>query len=158
MFMIELDIPGFGEIALEHLVMDYNGTLACDGLPVDGVKERFQLLAPHLRLHVITADTFGQVKSRLRDWECTIKILESKDQAREKLDYVKQLGAEKCASLGNGRNDRYMLEASSLGVAVMLEEGTAKDALSSADILLPGILSALDLFLNPLRLTAGLRS
>ena len=28
--MIELDIPGFGQRALHHLVLDYNGTLAID--------------------------------------------------------------------------------------------------------------------------------
>ncbi len=28
--MIQLTIPDFGELHLTHLVMDYNGTLACD--------------------------------------------------------------------------------------------------------------------------------
>jgi soluble P-type ATPase len=30
--MQSTQIPGFGELTLEHLVLDYNGTLAVDGL------------------------------------------------------------------------------------------------------------------------------
>ena len=30
--MIEIDIPGWGELRLHFLVTDYNGTLACDGI------------------------------------------------------------------------------------------------------------------------------
>ena len=35
--MIDVAIPGFGRLALEHLVCDYNGTLARDGVLLDGV-------------------------------------------------------------------------------------------------------------------------
>ena len=27
--MLQIDIPGFGEVKLEHAVFDYNGKLAC---------------------------------------------------------------------------------------------------------------------------------
>ena len=37
--MIEIDVPGFGALRLEHLVLDYNGTLACDGMLLEGVHE-----------------------------------------------------------------------------------------------------------------------
>jgi soluble P-type ATPase len=57
--MIEIDIPGFGELSLEHLVLDYNGTLAIDGYPVPGIEFRLQALSERLKLHVVTADTFG---------------------------------------------------------------------------------------------------
>ena len=29
--MFEIDIPGFDQLHIEHVVMDYNGTLALDG-------------------------------------------------------------------------------------------------------------------------------
>ena len=35
--MIAVDIPGYGPLRLEHLVMDYNGTLAVDGEIAAGV-------------------------------------------------------------------------------------------------------------------------
>lgn len=29
--MLDIDIPGFGHLHLQHLVLDFNGTLALDG-------------------------------------------------------------------------------------------------------------------------------
>ena len=65
--MIEIDIPGFGRLRLEYLILDYNGTIAVDGQPVQGVKERLTALARHIEIHVLTADTFGGVKKKLSD-------------------------------------------------------------------------------------------
>jgi soluble P-type ATPase len=156
--MLQIDIPDFGQLQLEHLVMDYNGTMAVDGVPVQGIRRRVEKLAEHVQVHVITADTFGKVRSELEDWACSVKILGQEDQVGQKLAFIRELGAERCVCIGNGRNDRMMLEAAALGLAVMLEEGTSRESLLSADIALPGIVPALDLLLNPLRLTATLRS
>ena len=156
--MMQLTIPDFGELQLTHLVMDYNGTLACDGIPVPGIKERFAALSRELSLQVITADTFGRVHSDLEGWPCSVQVLPTGNQAEQKLAFVRELGAQSCACLGNGRNDRLMLEAAAFGVAVLLDEGVAREALLAADIVTPGILPALDLLLHPLRLTATLRS
>ncbi|MFP4393055.1 MAG: HAD family hydrolase [Desulfohalobiaceae bacterium] len=156
--MLQINIPDFGNLPLEHLVMDYNGTLAVDGEPVPGVRERVSELAEKVQVHVITADTFGKVQAKLQGWACSVKILGQEDQVGQKLAFVQELGADKCACIGNGRNDRMMLEAAALGLAVMLEEGTSRQCVLAADIVLPGIVPALDLLLNPLRLTATLRS
>jgi len=43
--MLEIDIPGYRALRLVHLVLDYNGTLACDGALVDGVGDRLAALA-----------------------------------------------------------------------------------------------------------------
>jgi soluble P-type ATPase len=158
MDMLEIDIPGLGQLQLEQLVMDYNGTVAVDGEPVTGVRERVDQLAEQVQVHVITADTFGKVQARLEDWACSVKILGKEDQVGQKLAFVQELGADNCVCIGNGRNDRMMLEAAALGLAVMLDEGTSRECLLSADIALPGIVPALDLLLHPLRLTATLRS
>ena len=48
--------------------------------------------------------------------------------------------------------------AAALGIGVVGFEGAAVDALQASDIVAPGIQSALDLLLNPLRLVATLRS
>ncbi|MDZ7761809.1 MAG: ATPase P [Desulfovermiculus sp.] len=156
--MLQIDIPDFGHLQLEHLVMDYNGTLAVGGEPVHGVRERVAELSKHVQVHVITADTFGRVQARLEGWACSVKILGQEDQVGQKLTFVQELGTDKCVCIGNGRNDRMMLENAALGLAVMLEEGTSRESLLSADIALPGIVPALDLLLHPLRLTATLRS
>ncbi len=156
--MLDLTIPGFGHLRLKHLVLDYNGTLACDGHPLPGSRERVHQLSSNLNVFVITADTFGQVKAILADWDCGLRILSTEDQAQEKLAFIDELGRDACACLGNGRNDRLMLQAAGLGMAVMLEEGIASEALHNADIVVPGILPALDLLLRPQRLKASLRS
>ena len=51
-----------------------------------------------------------------------------------------------------------MLEEAALGIAVILGEGAARDTLDASDIVCTDILAALDLFRNPLRMTATLRS
>ncbi len=156
--MIEVNIPGFKHLQLEHLVMDYNGTLAIDGMLKEGVKEELQKVSKDLNLHIITADTFGKVQTTFQNDPYTITVLGKEGQAIGKLKYISQLGLKRCVCMGNGRNDRYMLEQSALGIAVMLEEGTAKESIYSADLLVPGILPAIQILTNPLRLTATLRA
>ena len=156
--MIEVEIPGYGRIGLSHLVLDYNGTLACDGELLPGVRETLTALSEHLSVHVLTADTFGKAASRLKGIPCEVSILPAKDQDMGKRDYVKRLGAVRTACIGNGRNDRLMLKQASLGIAVILEEGAAVETLLDADIVCTSIISALELLQNPLRLTATLRS
>lgn len=60
--MIDISIPGFGDLSLAHLVLDYNGTLAADGRLLTGVAPRLARLVQELQVHVLTADTFGGVR------------------------------------------------------------------------------------------------
>lgn len=156
--MIEIDIPGGRILALEHIVLDYNGTLACDGILLSGVAECLTNLASDLQVHVLTADTFGKAKAGLEGIPCKLTILPAGSQDQGKLDYVNVLGAESCVCVGNGRNDRLMLKAAGLGIAVILDEGASMETLASADIVCRDIVSALELPSNPLRVKATLRS
>jgi soluble P-type ATPase len=156
--MIDVNVPGFKHLQLEHLVMDYNGTLAVDGTLKDGVSEALHEVSQKMTLHIITADTFGQVRATFANEPYIVTVLQQEDQAVGKLKYIEELGTNRCVCMGNGRNDRYMLEQAALGIAVMLEEGTAKETILAADILMPGILPAFQLLANPLRMTASLRS
>ena len=156
--MLEFSIPGYKNLQLEHLVLDYNGTLACDGELLEGVEASLEALARDLQVHVVTADTFGKVRSRLENAPCTLVILPLAGQDVGKREYVQRLGSDRVAAIGNGRNDRLMLKAAALGIAVVQEEGTAAETLLAADVVCASILSAFDLLRNPLRLTATLRS
>jgi len=156
--MIEIKIPGNKILQLEHLVLDYNGTIAFDGALIEGVKESLAELSQMLTVHVITADTFGSVKKALEDINCKLAVIPLDHQDVAKLEYVENLGCEQTVSMGNGKNDRLMLKASALGVAVVQGEGAAFETLASADVVCTDILSALSLLTNPLRLTATLRS
>jgi len=156
--MIEVSVPGYGKIEIKHLVLDYNGTIARDGLMLPWIKACLTSLAEKLQVHVVTADTFGNVACQLKDVPVTLSVLPPGEQDIAKLAYVKNLGCEHTACIGNGRNDRLMLKDSALGIAVILEEGAAAETLLAADIVFTDVVSALELFINPLRLTATLRS
>lgn len=156
--MIKVDIPGFKTLQLAHLVLDFNGTLAVDGELVPGVVERLNHLASLLSVHVVTADTFDKAAAQLEGVACRLSILSAEEQDAAKLAYVNGLGAEEAVAIGNGRNDRLMLAESVLGIAVLLQEGASSLSLGAADIVCTDILSALDLLVHPLRLTATLRA
>ncbi len=156
--MIEIDIPGNKKFQFEHLVLDYNGTIAFDGALIDGVKACLRELSQLLTVHVITADTFGSVEKALKDIDCKLAVISLDDQDAAKLEFVEKIGCEKTVSIGNGVNDRLMLKASALGIAIVSKEGAALETLASADIVCTDIRSALSLLSNPLRLIATLRS
>lgn len=156
--MLAVDIPGFGDLRLAHLVLDYNGTLACDGTLMAGVAPLLGELAGSLDVHVVTADTFGRAAAALAGLPLRLCILGSADQAEAKLDFVRRLGAAGVAAIGNGRNDCRMLAAAALGIAVVQQEGAAQAAVCAADVVAPSIVDALELLRHPLRLTATLRA
>jgi soluble P-type ATPase len=156
--MIEIAIPGNKSLQIEHLVLDYNGTLACDGEILPGVSACLHELAKVLKIHILTADTFGKAKSRLKEVPCEVSILPIENQALGKLDYIRRLDASHTVCIGNGRNDQLMIKEAVLGVVVILAEGAAVETLNSADVVCFSIVSALELLKNPLRLTATLRA
>ena len=114
--MIEVEIPDFGRLTIEHLVLDYNGTLACDGLLLQGIVERLEKLASQTAVHVVTADTFGRARQQLAQSPVALEILPPGDQAAAKARYIARLGPQTVACIGNGRNDRAMLESAALGI------------------------------------------
>lgn len=155
--MIELDIPGFKPLRLEHVVLDYNGTIACDGQLLPEVSGRLKELGQHLTLHIITADTFGTVREQVAGL-AEVVVLKSDDHRDEKHNYVFQLGHHSVAAFGNGRNDVLMLKSAGLGVAVCQREGAAAETLQAADVVCRDILDGLDLLRFPKRLLATLRA
>ncbi|MBI4720517.1 MAG: HAD hydrolase family protein [Chitinivibrionia bacterium] len=155
--MLTIEIPGYKTLQLDYLVLDYNGTLAVDGVPIPGVAERLREIARTLDIHVLTADTFGMAKRETGSWPVALSILGEENQDERKAGVVAKLGAQRCAAIGNGRNDRLMLETAELGIAVIQAEGAARHAVSAADLVFNNINDALDALLNPRRLIASLR-
>jgi len=155
--MIEIKVPGYKTLHIKYLVLDFNGTLAVDGRILPGVKEILNTLADDIEIHVLTADTFGKAQSQLKEVCCKLTVISLENQDIAKLDFVKKLGIDYSACIGNGQNDCLMLKESVLGIAVILEEGAAVQTVMAADIVCNNILSALELLTNPLRLTATLR-
>jgi soluble P-type ATPase len=100
---IDVRVPGFGVLALAHLVLDFNGTLAVDGTLLPGVKRRLDRLARSVRIHVVTADTFGKARANLANVDCRLEILASGAEGRAKAA---------CARAPSG------LRASAMGVTI----------------------------------------
>ena len=156
--MIDIDIPGFCQIHLTHLVLDYNGTLAVDGKLISGVGKALTAIAKNLQIHVITADTFGLAKAQLAGLPVQLTVFPVEGQDKAKLDYITRLGVDSVIAIGNGRNDRKMLKSAAVGIALIQKESCASEAMASADIISTNIIDALDLLRNPKRMVATLRS
>jgi soluble P-type ATPase len=156
--MLTIEIPGAGTLRLEYLVLDFNGTLACDGVLLPGVRAALVCLAENLAIHVVTADTFGNAKKALAGLHCELVILPPGGQDSAKLRYVEALDSARCVCVGNGRNDRLMVAAAGLGIAVIQSEGAAVETMLAAKIVVHDICAALGLLHNPARLVATLRT
>lgn len=155
--MINIKIPGQGQYIFEHLVLDFNGTIAYNGNLIEGVEKRLARLAKELTIYVITADTNGSVINQCRDLPVNVQIIAKDNQLEEKRAFIKKLDSRGTIALGNGVNDQYMLEEADLSIAVIGGEGCATKTLVKSDIVVLNILDGLDLILNHNRLIATLR-
>ena len=155
--MIELNIPGRGVIQLEHLVCDVNGTLAEDGKLIFGLSRSLTQLRDRLTLHLITADTHGGQDEIDRVLKTKAVRIPAGNGSQQKIDFVRQLGAERVVAIGQGENDAGMLAEAALGICILAREGLAPSALKAADILVPDIHAALELLEKPIRIVATLR-
>jgi P-type E1-E2 ATPase len=155
--MIELNIPGRGNLQLHHLVTDVNGTLAVDGQLLDGLVKKIAALRDRLTVHLLTADTHG--RQAIIDGQLNLKAIcvSPGNEAAQKADYVRRLGSETVVAIGQGANDAEMLKAAALSICVMSAEGVAVETLTAADLVTPDIFTALELLDKPLRIVASLR-
>src|SRR3972149_1451787 len=136
--MLELEIPGFGTVRADHLVSDFTGPLAVDGKLLYGVEERLVVLAKSLKIHVVTSDTLGVVRSEMNGLPCILHILSGTDHALQKEEDVRKRDPGS-------------------GIAVSGSEGCAVDALLNADIHARSAAEGLDLLMHPNRVKARLR-
>ncbi len=155
--MIRIDIPGYQTLNLQHLVLDYNGTLACDGQLIGELVPLLNQLAQHLTLHVITADTHGSAERQLAAVAPHLEVLEQQEQDLGKQRFIRQLGSANCVAIGNGYNDHLMLRDAALGLAIIGPEAAATIAINAADAVCLSCREALELLLRPARLIATLR-
>jgi soluble P-type ATPase len=159
---ISIDIPGLGKRDIQHVITDYTGTLAFAGALVAGAEDRLRRLHQLVEMHVVSADSFGTAREQLLAVPLPVMILRGDGHDRQKLDYLENhnIDPRNVAAFGNGNNDRLLLQAvkgQGLAIAVDNGEGCALDAILNADLLIVGIVNALDLLLNPTRCKATLR-
>ena len=151
---MKLDIPGNGNIDIENILLDLNGTLCINGKLVEGVPERISQLRDQYRLILLSGNTRGNAQE-LAD-TLGIQFQETKT-GQAKGEVARQLGTESCAAIGNGLIDLELIQAAHLGIVTMQQEGVHTKTLLAADIVVPTINDALDLFIDRQRLIATLR-
>ena len=155
--MISIDIPGWGNLEVEYVIFDLNGTLTEDGKVLPGVKERIQAISEWVKVYILTADTLATAIETLQDLQVELVIIPGENSKRGKVDFLMTLRPEATVAIGNGSNDQLMLQESALGIAVLQGEGMSRAAMENADIIVKDISDAFDLLLKPKRLIATLR-
>ncbi len=155
--MIEVDVPGWRRLELGTLVLDLNGTLAVDGslLPVHSSVAELQ---KRLEICLLSADTHGTLDSVAAELGVrAVRLKPGGGESQQKAQFVRELGPDSVAAVGNGANDVGMLEIAGLSLAVLGDEGCAVDAIRASDLLVGSADEALELLLRPQRLVASLR-
>lgn len=155
--MISVDIPGWGNMEIENVVLDLNGTLATDGKIPPEVKKKINSLAGQAKIYVLTADTQGTATEEIREMRVELIKIEGKESKQGKFNFLKSLALEKTVAMGNGNNDELILKEAALGIAILGDEGIFVQTLKYGDIMVKNISDAIDLLLKPKRLMATLR-
>ena len=158
--MLQIEIPGREQpLRLDVLVLDYNGTIACDGQLIDGIGERIRELCTKLPVYILTADTYGTVKRQCEGLGAEILTFPRAAAGECKEEIVRKLSVDqKVCVVGNGFNDVQMFDLAELAIAVLDTEGMYAGLLSHVDVLVRAAPDALDLLLKPNRLRATLRN
>ena len=152
-----MTIPGRGIIKINSLVLDVNGTIALDGALLPGVLEKLRLLKDRVDIFMVTSNTYSRQNNIDLLLDMRAQIILKGNEISQKKDFINQLNSENVIAIGNGANDVGMLEAAAIGICVLSPEGTNVKTLMTADIVVPDILTALELIENPLRIVATLR-
>ncbi len=155
--MISVSIPGWGDLVIEYLVIDFNGTCAFDGKLKEGVKEMLEKVSRYIKVFIITADSYDNVDNETNIIGFKVLNVKKENSGNEKAKIVKELGPEKVVAIGNGANDALMLREAALGIGVIGEEGCANALIKEADIVVKSIIDDFNIILHEERIVATLR-
>lgn len=152
---MKYQIPGQAEVEVKTIILDLNGTLSVGGKLVHGVHERLhELKSQGFELILFTGNTRGDADEIARELGITWKQAKS---AEDKRKLAEEMDPKTCASIGNGLIDVDLMKAVKLSIVTLQAEGVHFETLQNSDVIVPNILDALDLFIEPERLIATLR-
>ena len=60
--LMKIEIPGYPSLDLKYLLLDYNGTIALDGIISEAVANKIRQLSDLFQIYVLTADTNGTAR------------------------------------------------------------------------------------------------
>lgn len=155
--MLKIQIPGRDELILNHLILDYNGTIAQDGEIIESIRPRLAELAEDLSIYVITADTHGTAAKKCEGLPLQVLTYPTTEVGRIKAEEAGKLSGG-VITIGNGYNDIQMSDVADLSICVIGKEGCCGALLMHCDVVVTSIDDALDLLLKTGRLRATLRT
>ena len=155
--MLCIKISGREELSLNHLILDYNGTIAEDGEIIEGIRPRLAELAKELSIYVITADTHGTAAKKCEGLPLQVLTFPTTEVGKIKADEADKMEGG-VITIGNGFNDIQMSDAADLSICVIGREGCCGALLAHTDVVVTSIEDALDLLLKTGRLRATLRT
>ena len=145
--MLTIKIPGREEMVINHLILDYNGTIALDGHILEEIMPRLEVLSRDLSIYVITADTHGTAAQRCSGLPLEVKTFPTTQVGQIKADEAAKLSGG-VACIGNGFNDIPMSDVCDLSICVIGREGCCGALLAHVDVVVTSIADALDLLLK----------
>lgn len=154
---MKIVIPEYKTLEVDRLFLDFNGTIAVDGIIPAGVRQRLEQLAAEFTIYVLTADTNGNAKEQCQGLPVILQTFPTGNARDYKKELVKATGSRRCVAVGNGRNDELMLREAALSIAIMDREGAYGRVLREADLCVRSMQDGLDLLLYPNLIIAGLR-
>src|SRR5574341_503734 len=123
MSKMRINIPGWGNIDIENIVIDLNGTIATDGrIPLE-VKEKIESLSNQVRIYILTADTQGTANEEILGMKVELIKIPGEYSKKGKFEFLRTLDLEVTVAIGNGGNDQLILKEAALGIAVLGDEG-----------------------------------
>jgi soluble P-type ATPase len=151
-----LDIPGHKTIEINTLILDLNGTLSVAGKVDSYSKAKLRAISEMgIETILFTGDTRGDAEQLCSDLGISWRKASS---AEEKASLAQAYNPTKCATIGNGRIDLELFKVCALRICTIQAEGVHIDTLLNSDIIVTSFLDALDLFIDPNRIVATLRS
>jgi soluble P-type ATPase len=154
--MIPIQRPGQEPLEVNFILLDFEGTLASDRRVHPKAKDKINLLSKRVKIYILTKEEKERVEEVLRKVQAEVVYLTEGESSQKKLDLLRRLGATGTVAVGNGVDDRTMLEEAGLGICVIGKEGASSEAVKNADAVFTDILDALDFLLKPLRQRATL--
>jgi soluble P-type ATPase len=149
------NVPGQGELKLETIILDLNGTISVRGKLVEGVGERLAKLKElGYAVVLFTGNTRGDADGMAQSLGIEWRLTKSSEDKRDK---ALQLSPETCVSIGNGLIDLELMKVVKLCIVTLQAEGVHVQTMLNSDVIVPTICDALDMLIDPNILVATLR-
>jgi len=154
--MILIERPGQEPLEIDHLLIDFEGTLAMDRRVHPKAKDKINLLSKRLKIYIFTKEEKERVEEALKRVKAEIIFLNRGEASRQKLELIQSLGAFRTAVIGNGIDDLSIMKEAALGMVILGKEGTSGALIQIANLVFTDVIDALDFLLKPLRQSATL--